>query len=278
MTGRAFAPAHISGFFVIDLKTDLSRTGSLGCGICLRDGVASSVSLADQTSVRINGKEIDAPTTMSVLKRLTHTPLSVETITNVPVGCGFGASGAGALSTALAANQALGLKRTLNQLADIAHIAEVENRTGLGDVIAQTFGGVVIRKKAGSPTHGMIDRIPCGELEISWIAFGKISTSSIISDPHIRKRINRAGKSALKELLRKPALENFMEVSKKFSLEIGLMGDKVRDVIDAVESAGGLGSQAMLGEAVFAIGGEEALKEFGETKKSIISHAGAHYI
>lgn len=278
MIGRAFAPAHISGFFVIDLKTDLRRAGSLGCGICLRDGVTSTVSLADQTRVRINGKEIDAPTTLSVLKRLTHMPLSVETIVSIPVGCGFGASGAGALSTALAANQALGLKQTLNQLADIAHVAEVENRTGLGDVTGQTFGGVVVRKKAGSPSLAGIDRIPCGEPEISWIAFGGIPTKSIISDPNIRKRINRAGKSALKELLRKPALENFMSVSKKFSLEIGLMGDKVRDAIEAVESAGGLASQAMLGEAVFAIGGEEALQEFGETKKSIISHAGAHYI
>lgn len=275
---RAFAPAHISGIFIIDLKKDASRSGSMGCGICLEEGVTTKVRAAKKTSVLINGAVAEAPTTLTVLKLLAYRHVLVETALELPVGSGFGASGAGALSTALALNEALSLRLTLSDLAKAAHVAEIKNRTGLGDVTGQTFGGVVIREKAGAPFSVNIDKIPCGERKISWVSFGGISTKSVLSDELKKKAINKAGKTGLKELLKKPTLENFFRQSCRFSKEIELMSPGAKDAIEAVEAKGGLASQAMLGDTVFAINDKGALSEFGEVHESRISNAGARLL
>ncbi|MDP2845484.1 MAG: pantothenate kinase, partial [Candidatus Methanoperedens sp.] len=103
---QAFAPAHISGIFIIDMKKDPILSGSMGCGICLEDGAVTKVCAAKETTVKINGAVAKAPTTLTAIKLLTSQPVLVETTLNVPIGAGFGASGAGALSAALALNQA----------------------------------------------------------------------------------------------------------------------------------------------------------------------------
>ncbi|MCX9011523.1 MAG: pantoate kinase [Candidatus Methanoperedens sp.] len=275
---RAFAPAHISGIFVIDIKKEPELSGSMGSGICLKDGAVTKVSAAGETSIKINGAVSEATTTLSAIKLLTSKPVLVETELDIPIGAGFGASGAGALSTALALNEALSQEQTFNDLAQAAHIAEVMNRTGLGDVAGQTCGGIDIRKKAGIPPVGIIDRIPCREISVSWISFGGISTKSVLSNELKKETINRAGKSRLKELLKKPTLTNFFRQSSAFAKEIELMSSEVRDAIEAVEAMGGLASQAMLGNTVFAINDDGALLEFGDAQESMISNAGAHLL
>lgn len=276
--GQAFAPAHISGIFIIDIKKDPVLSGSMGCGICLGDGAVTKVSAAEETTVKINGAVTDAPTTLTAIRLLTSQPVLVETTLNVPIGAGFGASGAGALSAALAVNEALSLDLTFREIAQAAHVAEVTNRTGLGDVTGQAFGGIVIRRKAGAPFTVKVDKIPCVDTTISWVSFGGISTKSILSDDLKKKAINKAGKFRLKELLKKPTLENFFLQSNAFAKEIELMSSKAKDAIEAVEAAGGLASQAMLGDTVFAINDDGALLEFGEAHESRISHAGAHLL
>jgi pantoate kinase len=275
---KAFSPAHISGIFIIDIKEEPVLSGSMGCGICLEDGAVTKVSIAEETTVKINGAAAEALTTLTAIKLLTLKPVLVETTLGVPVGCGFGASGAGALSAALALNEALSLNLTLRELARAAHVAEVTNRTGLGDVTGQTFGGIVIRKKAGAAFMGNIDKIPFADAKISWVSFGEISTKSILSDGIKKNAINKAGKSRLKELLKKPTLENFFLQSGRFAKEIGLMSTEVKDAIEAVEAREGLASQAMLGDTVFALNNNGALLEFGEVHESRISNAGAHLL
>ncbi len=275
---QAFAPAHISGIFIIDIKKDPVLSGSMGAGICLEDGAVTKVSAAKETTVKIHGAVAEAPTTLTAIKLLTPQPVLVETTLSVPVGAGFGASGAGALSAALAVNEALSLNLTLKELAKAAHVAEVTNRTGLGDVTGQTFGGIVIRKKAGAPFTVAIDKLPCRNETISWVSFGGISTKSVLSDDMKKKRINKTGRSRLKELLKKPTLHNFFSQSCAFTREIELMSPMVLDAIEAVEAAGGLASQAMLGNTVFAINDNGALLEFGEVHESRISNAGAHLV
>ncbi len=276
--GQAFASAHISGIFIIDIKKDPRLSGSMGCGLCLEDGAVTKVCTAEKTAIKINGAVSEAPTTLSAIKRLTSQPVLVETSLNTPVGAGFGASGAGALSTVLALNEALSLNMTFNELAQEAHIAEVTNMTGLGDIAGMTTGSIDIRKKAGVMPVGIIDRIPCREAAISWLSFGGISTKSVLSDDIRRKTINKAGKSRLKELLKKPSIENFFMQSSAFAREIGLMGENVKDAIEAVEARGGLASQAMLGDTVFAINDDGALLEFGDARKSRISRTGAYLL
>lgn len=268
--GKAFTPAHISGIFIIN--KDFS--GSTGCGICLEHGAFTKACIAQETTVCINGVKTHAKTTLSIIKLLTNLPVHVETSFNIPIGYGFGASGAGALSTALALNEALSLNKTLNELAQLAHVAEVKNLTGLGDVAAQIHGGVVIRKKAGI---SVVDRIPCRNETISWVSFGKISTEAMLSELNT-KLINKAGKLMLKQLLKKPTLENFFIQSCQFAKKLEMMSSKVRDAIEAVEAQGGFASQAMLGDVVFAIKDKGILSEFGNVQKSRICYAGAHVL
>ncbi|TRZ87872.1 MAG: GHMP kinase [Methanosarcinales archaeon] len=277
-SAQAFAPAHISGIFIIDIKKDPIHSGSMGTGICLEDGAVTTVRSAKETAIKINGEVNHAATTLSVIKLLTKKPVLVETKLSIPIGAGFGASAAGALSTALAVNKALSLDRTFNDLAKAAHVAEVKKRTGLGDVAGITCGGIDIRKHAGIPPIGNIDRIPCSDEIISWVCFGEISTKSVLSDDIKKKSINKAGRVRLKELLKKPTINNFFRQSRAFAKEIDLMSPQVRDAIEAVEAAGGIASQAMLGNTVFALNDNGALSEFGDVKKSRISHAGAHLL
>ena len=92
----------------------------------------------------------------------------------------------------------------------------------------------------------------------------------------MKRQINKAGREAMKELVRKPSLDNFMRVSRKFSLHSGLISDKCRDAIEAVEAEGGVASAAMIGDTVFVVGDSEALEEFGEVRESRISVVGAN--
>ena len=277
-TAKAFAPAHISGIFIIDIKKDSAISGSMGCGICLEDGAVTEVHPAKETIIRINGVATRAPTTLSAVGLLTAEPMLIDTALSIPIGAGLGASGAGALSAALSLNEALSMNLTLKDLAGAAHCAEVMNRTGLGDVTGMTFGGMVVRKKAGAPFIGTIDKIPCRNTAVSWISFNEISTKSVLTDELRRKSINRAGRSRFKELLNKPTLENFMMQSAAFAKDIELMSPRVKDAIEAVEAAGGLASQAMLGDTVFAINDNGALIELGDVHESRISNAGAHLL
>ena len=287
---RAYSPSHITGFFEIRDDRNPLYKGSMGGGIVLEKGCVTEASLDNnfhqkgtKAEIKINGVEEEANTTKYVVDALAgkyeyehELNVTVSTEFDVPVGAGLGASGAGALSTALALNMLLSLGMTLNEVAQIAHLAEVENNTGLGDVIAETNGDVVIRKKPGPPGVGIIDKIPHERQKISYVVFGTRATRAVLVDDSMKRQINKAGREAMKELVKKPSLDDFMQVSRKFSLHSELISDKCRDAIEAVEAEGCVASAAMIGDTVFVIGDSEALEEFGEVRESRISVVGAN--
>jgi pantoate kinase len=282
---KAYSPSHITGFFAICDHNDPLYKGSIGGGIVLEAGCVTEVSLSNnlqgKARITLNGVEEEALTTRYVVEHLAgSTAVCVSTNFEVPIGCGFGASGAGALSTALALNELLSLNMTVNEVAQLAHRAEVENSTGLGDVMAETHSGVVIRSKPGPPGIGMIDRIPHRGEKISYVVFGPKLTKAVLAESgeDLKRQINEAGKSALKALMRKPTLETFMCASREFSLRSGLVSDRCKDAIEALDAEGKVASVAMIGEAVFTIGECEALNEFGTVKGSRISDAGVRIL
>jgi len=267
--------------------------GSRGCGLTLGSGVTTRVEVggSDDPPCPIYRT---CPTVESVVSRLATPPCAIHSRSAIPIGAGFGASGAGALSAAFSLNYAFSLNLTKDQLTEVAHIAEVENKTGLGDVVAQSIGGVIIRRTPGA--SGRLNRIRTDGREVFWVVFDKISTKEVLNDPGVAERINSVGIESLRELLKNPTIENFMLQSKRFAAETGLMSDSVSDAVDAVEAAGGMASQAMLGDSVFAIdysgaggcvddgaGGatdaiEAALSEFGSVGRSRIDFKGARLI
>jgi pantoate kinase len=282
---KAYAPAHITGFFAICEHSNPLYKGSIGCGLVLEAGGVTEVAEARgqelPARITINGKPEEGETTRYVLEQLAGA-VEVRVVTNfeVPVGCGFGASAAGALSTALALNELLKLTMTVNEVAQVAHCAEVVNSTGLGDVIAETYGGVVIRTKPGPPGIGVIDRLPARREKVSYVVLGAKPTKSVLAEggESTRRRISEAGKAALKALLRKPTLENFMQLSRDFALQIALISDTCKDALEAVRTEGKVASVAMLGETIFVLGESEALQEFGTVQASRIANSGARVL
>jgi pantoate kinase len=259
---RAFAPGNISCVFKVIPHTDPARMHSLGMGFTVKEGVEVTVSEHHETEVLFNGERINFPTVGAVVNRLTQnsgiTGIKVDITSPLPLGCGFGLSGAAALATAYALNELLTLHKDREKLAMTAHIAEVENRTGLGDVCSQYHGGCLVKLKEGSPLTA--DRLPITEQPIYYRYFGPIQTSEVLGNREQTTRINRAADVALRTLQTltsaKPNADLFnacFAVSKQFSVESGLLSDaRVIDTIAGIEAEGGVASMIMLGNGVFS--------------------------
>jgi pantoate kinase len=276
---QAFVPSHITGFFAAHRHEEPRLAGSVGCGLCLSLSATTIVESApdiQETEIFLNGVLSEAPVSRYVVEKLAKGPVRVKTELQMPFGAGFGASGAGALGCAYALNSLFDLGLTANWTAAVAHEAEVMHRTGLGDVIAQNIGGLVVRLQPGAPGTGQIDRIPVPSLPISYVVRGPISTRQVLSDEKVMTAVNAAGESALKELLKKPTFTQFMRLSRRFTLNCGLASDWALQAIEAVEAAGGMAGMIMLGDAVFAYGGAEVLQSFGEVHSATISQRGAN--
>ncbi len=252
-----FVSSSITAIFSAKLSRDPLRSGSYGVGFTIDKGVY--VRLIDEEGVFLNGKKVDFPTVEFVLKRLNAE--GVEIRAEVPISCGFGISGASALGTALEIARERNLSLPFFKLADIAHEAEVINKTGLGDVVTQCYGGFIARLKASSPSKAVVDKYIIKE-ELDFLVLGKISTKEIIGDYLKRKRINEIGKRYFKQFLKKPTIDSLFEKSKGFAIESGLADDEIKDVFEAVESLDGKAAMAMLGKTVFALNGWKAFKEF----------------
>lgn len=282
MKAAAFAPAHITGFFALHPDTDPTRAGSVGCGVCLEAGVRAEVTVdegADTSRIILNGNPVDVPAVEYVIERLAGSDASgvlVELESEVPLGYGFGVSGAAALAVGLAVNEAAGLGLSQKDVAGAAHIAEVVNRTGMGDVAGQCAGGLALRKRAGAPGVGIVEKIPVETIDVSWVCLGGISTASVLEDEKTVAMVNKLGGLTLKSFIEHPGLENFMVLSRDFAIATELISSRALDAVEAVEALGGRASMAMLGDTVFTLGDGDALSEFGAVGHSRIVLSGAH--
>ncbi|MFC3478350.1 pantoate kinase [Halobacterium litoreum] len=246
----AFAPGHVTGFFSVSRADDPMRAGSRGAGVTLSAGVTVRVTPSDDTEVRLNGDRIDVESATRVLGALDATA-TVEAETNLPLGAGFGVSGAMALGTAFAANAAFARGRSENDLVSLAHAAEVEAGTGLGDVVAQARGGVPIRVEPGAPGHGVLDGVPAAG-RIEYVSFGGLSTSEVIGGD--TEALSAAGERALVDLRERPTLPHFFELAREFSRDAELLDGEVAAAVEAVTESGGEAAMAMLGRTAFALG------------------------
>ena len=150
---------------------------------------------------------------------------------DVPIGAGFGSSAAGALSTALALSNALGLKLTYNQLGRIAHAAEVKCKTGLGTVGPIMLGGCILTVEPGAPGIGVIDRIPLSaDYAVVTGVFGSTPTKQVLSSPEKREIINLWGRKTLEAILAEPSVENFLVCCREFAEKAGFMTERTQAI------------------------------------------------
>jgi len=279
---RAFSPGHVTGFFEICPHRNLLAMGSRGAGLCLSLGANSKVtlqpSMRQHITVEIDGRKNDASVTKAAVRYMIgHQKLRIDvsTETELPVGQGFGMSAAGALSSALALADLLGESR---QMAfEAAHVAEITQGGGLGDVAALHRAGITIRKRAGLPPTGEVLRIGGAPEVVVAVVGRKMLTRNVLSDPKKRAAINKQGARRVTELLERPSLELLMSLSSSFAAESGLASRRVQMAIGAASRLG-RASMAMLGNSVFAVGDassvKEVLSEFGPTWECRVDREG----
>lgn len=274
MKARGFSPGHITGFFQIcDEPEDLLEKGSRGAGVSVDKGVTTTVEVktakVTQIHIEMNGITSHAvPVSEAVIARMLEFlpsrvfDIRVKHDVALPVGCGFGTSGAGALSLSLALNEALGLGLEPIKVAQIAHVVEVELHTGLGTVIAETFGGIEIRSHAGAPGIGRIERLPSSsDYMVVCLPFGALHTPHYLQNDEARQQINERGGMLTDALQGHPTVENFLDYSRHFAEHIGIITNRVQAVLQEADLTGITCSIAIFGENVFTLVLPDQVKE-----------------
>ena len=254
---KAFAPANISCIFKIYEHKNPRWMGSYGVGFTLNEGVVVKAEKSKRNEAVFNNISINFPTVSGVIKKLTNNKIKICVESKLPLGCGFGLSGASALAAAYAINRLLKLKNSNKKLAIIAHTAEVENKTGLGDVVNQFHGGFCLKLKPSS--YFIVKKLPISNVNVYCKYFSKISTKSIITNNKLKSKINNSASIALNKInnLMKNhkhiELRNIINVSKEFAVNSGLLKDKrTKQTIRNIEKNKGNASMIMLGNAVFS--------------------------
>lgn len=289
-TAEAFAPAHITGLFQIcDEPAHPLYKGSRGAGISIKRGVKTKViiknTLENDLEIWINGcktasASVSETVTKDFLSRVKEKiAVVVEHTVRVPIGAGFGSSGAAALSLAFALNKVLNLDLTSIEVAQKAHTAEVLCKTGLGTVIAETFGGLEIRTVPGAPGVGKVKHISISDdYLVACLSFGSLSTRKALTNAKLCERINKWGGKLLKKLIEKPDLKSFLKLSKRFAEHTGLITERVRRVLNETDASGIVCSMPMFGEGIFSVVKKDDLetllkifRKHGSTDKIIIS-------
>jgi pantoate kinase len=264
-TASAFAPGHLTGLFQIcDQYPNPLQKGSRGSGVSLDIGVHTHVKAEKAEkhnwTIKINGNYTsEAFVSENVLRQFKHhlpSPMTISVEHNVetPMVAGFGSSGGGALSLALALNAASNTGLTRLEASQIAHIAEIECRTGLGSVFAAERGGFGVLTEPGAPGIGKAISYPnSGRLRAVYVFFGSIYTKEALGNQALRVKINEMGGRFVDELKRDPTPELFMRLSRRFTEHIGLVTPRLRILFDRMDTAGYTFSMAMFGEVAFAV-------------------------
>jgi len=263
MRAKAFSPAHITGFFKAELDgKEPNQLGSLGAGFSIQKGVKTTVNVRSKTEHDINNYAIrvkgfntgDIRVSEYVLNEflLDGKYFDVTHEIDVPVGYGFGCSGAVALSLAIALNDALKYGYTKTKVAQIAHKAEIKCQTGLGDVLASYHGGFEIRIKSGAPGVGEVQRInPKEKLEVVIICFNPISTKKFLKEKI--SLINGLGGKMVQKLVKSQDMDEFQDMSIKFAKYIHVITPKMNKVIKDLHDNGIKCGIALFGETIFSL-------------------------
>ncbi|MFB6272549.1 MAG: GHMP kinase [Salinibacter sp.] len=251
----AHAPGSVTTIFVPQ-----DGNTSLGISFATSDGVSATVESARDPFIYLDGRPAEVEPVTRVLDRLDVTA-TVRLDTEVPIGCGFGASGAATLATALAANERFDLGHDREALVQMAHCAEVAAGTGLGDVFIQNRGGLVWDAGDG------LERTT-RTAEIEYESFGGITTAAVLGDEDTMSRVEEAGRHALADVDPEGAIHDLLHVSWRFARATGLATERIVDTVEAVQAQGGRATMAMIGKTIVAVGSDGILDHDTEITSS----------
>ena len=267
MEAKAFCPAHITGFFkahLDDNENNLENLGSMGAGFSIKQGVTTRVKIQtkeDQESnfkIITNGYQSDKTDVSEFvlneflkLGEFSTNFFEIEHDISIPVGYGLGSSGAVALSLSYALDQALQTKLEKTVIGKIAHNAEVNCKTGLGDVLASYHGGFEIRVKPGAPGIGHVKKISIEKISVVMICFSPISTNKFIKER--LSQINGLGGKMVNRLLESKNYKNFQDMSLEFAKYIDVMTPRMQKIVEELAKNNIKCGIALFGETIFSM-------------------------
>lgn len=286
--GEAFCPGHVTAFFEVCEDPDPRKKGSRGAGLALSLGVTTVARVREATraslEIHVNGKKARAEVTEAAARKvLGDRAYEVKLLAEspLPVSQGFGVSSAAALSTTLALDDALGLGLPRDELVALAHVAEVECGTGLGDVVPASLGGMDLRLRPGAPGNAEVRRFEVRRDLLLAVVGPELLTRSVIRNPRTIAAINAHGGGCVEAFARDPTFEHLFDLGNRFAEETGLASKTVLEVVRASRMFG-RAAMAMLGNSVFAEAGREELatlyRKFGTILRCEIDNAGARVL
>jgi len=267
MEATAFCPAHITGFFkayLDDSQNSLENFGSTGAGFSIKQGVTTRVKVDtkdnQESNFRITTKGYQSDKTdvsefvlneFLKLGKFSNKFFDIEHEISIPVGYGLGSSGAVALSLSFALDQALETKLDKTTIGQIAHNAEVNCKTGLGDVLASFHGGFEIRVKPGAPGIGCVEKIFTNEISVIMICFSPISTNKFIKER--LSQINGLGGKMVNRLLESKNYKHFQDMSLEFAKFVDVITPRMQKLVNELSKNNIKCGIAFFGETVFSM-------------------------
>ncbi len=267
MEATAFCPAHITGFFkahLDDNQSSLENLGSMGAGFSIKLGVTTRVKIDtrdnQESNFRITTKGYQSDKTdvsefvlneFLKIGKFSNKFFHIEHEISIPVGYGLGSSGAVALSLSYALDQALETKLDKIIIGQIAHNAEVNCKTGLGDVLASFHGGFEIRVKPGAPGIGSVEKIFTEKISVIMICFSPISTNKFIKE-HLSK-INGLGGKMVNRLLESKNYEHFQDMSLEFAKFVDIITPRMQKLVNELSENNIKCGIAFFGETIFSM-------------------------
>jgi pantoate kinase len=268
----SFVPSHVSLTFSVWPHADPLTMGSIGMGVVLPQGVHCAV-VKEQKDNNKNviirkGEYVEDPVTLRAIELLGfhNKGLTIYLRHDLPVGSGFGISGASALAACLE------LEKDLDLCVKAAHQAEIEFKTGLGDVIAiataiknHVFPCVVVRHEPGF--GGKADFYPIKENFLVCISGLGRDTSEIISD---KKWIEIINSAALGVKFGEVTIRSAIKMGRSFTEKSGLINKNISVIFDDTP-IGAVSTVAHLGTSIIAVSDDlpklsESLGKFGEIR------------
>lgn len=263
----AFSPGHVTCFFQPVRTDNVLTTGSRGVGFKLSLG--ATVTLEERADKKIeitmDGSRSKCPITEHVLRNMCPDRGFDVTIRNdIPVGQGFGMSAAGALATAISASEISGIPKS--KALEQAHVSEVVNNGGLGDVAAILCESHVPLRKIPGANGVTVDTGL--EADMNLVVLGDtLDTKSILTDPKKSRTIEEKGNEAIKEFEKRMDMDSLFEISRGFSSSVGLETFEISSFLSLFKNSG----MCMLGHSVFTTASKDEIEDLIGTDNTLFS-------
>lgn len=258
LLGAAFAPGHVTGVFSPDLRSrDPRGRGSIGAGLVLELGARAAVRWSPNVRRRLLLRSnVGGPLPISndVVRHLWSDRggrLEVWLQHDLPIGQGFSMSAAGALATAMALGRMFGISQT--RAIEVAHLADLFGRGGLGGVASILGGGLEIRQRAGVPPWGRVRHLAARGRLVIGVTGRPIASPDLLSSPAFLRRVQRSAPPRLGRLERTPSLPAFFEEAWGFARDLDIASPPLRRFLQWANSAGIAATQAMFGNSFIAL-------------------------